>query len=78
MLFQACIFASWKKIAKEKELGKRKALNELNEKARNKSFSKILLDMLKSPKNECDHFKSDLGLIPCSLIFQKSKQYLGN
>jgi len=55
-----------KKIAKEKELGKRKALNELNKKARNKSFSKILLNVLKNPKNEWNHFKSDLGLIPCS------------
>jgi hypothetical protein len=53
-------------LQKKKELGKRKALNELNKKARNKSFSKILLDVLKNPKNECDHFKSDLGLFPCS------------
>ena len=67
-----------KKIAKEKEMGKRKALNELNKKARNKSFSKILLDVLKNPKNECDHFKSDLDLIPCSLIFLKVQNALGN
>src|SRR3954463_14999535 len=57
-------------------MAKRKALNELNKRARNKSFSKILLNMLKSPKNECDHFKSDLGLIPWSWILKKSNSRL--
>src|SRR4051812_8566191 len=66
LCFSKLAFCIMKKIAKEKEMGKRKALNELNKKARNKSFSKIILDVLKNPKNECGHFKSDLGLIPCS------------
>jgi len=55
-----------KKIAKEKGNGEKKAPSHLNKRPENKSFSKILLDMLKNPKNECDHFKSYLGLIPCS------------
>jgi hypothetical protein len=63
-----------KKIAKEKGNGEKKAPSHLNKKPENKSFSKILLDVLENPKNECDHFKSDLGFFPCSWIFQKFKQ----
>ena len=59
-------FKHLEKIAKEKGNGEKKAPSQLNKRPENKYFSKILLDMLKNPKNECDHFKSDLGLIPCS------------
>ena len=45
--------------------------------ARNKVAPKILVWLLKSHINECDHMKSDVVGFPCSLNFQKFKQDLG-
>jgi hypothetical protein len=61
-------------LQKKNQNGEKKALLNFIKRARNKLLSKILLNMLKSPKNECDHFKNDLGFFPCSWIFQKFKK----
>ena len=51
--------------------------DELIQMARNKTSPKILVWLLKSLINECDHMKSDVVEFPCLWIFQKFKQDLG-
>ena len=59
------------------QMGEGTPPDELIQKARNKSCTKIHIWILKSPIIECDHMKSDVVEFPCSRNFEKFKQDLG-
>src|SRR3954467_11147657 len=65
-----------KNSKRNSKMGKRKSPEKLNQIAREKSFSKNLLNIWKIPINDVDHFKSGLGSIPCTWNFLIFKQWL--